>query len=482
MFAAQYIPYNKTNSFSKIVIDYLENKPQVQTFFSFTPDLHGIKNAIDQKKQQPIDRELLVNILTEQYQDINTSEATKQKIQSLLSANTFTVCTAHQPNLFTGPLYFLYKILHAIKLAESLQKEYPDLSFVPVYYMGSEDADFDELNHTYVDGKRFTWQTNQKGAVGRMKVDKNLLQLIDELQGQLGVAPFGKEVITLLRTIYTSGKTIQQATFELVNELFKGHGLIVLIPDNASLKAKMKDVFEEDILQNTPSQIVQKTSESLAEEYDVQAHPREINLFYLKGDIRERIEKKGDRFTVNNTSLNFSQDELIQELEDFPERFSPNVVLRGLFQETILPNIAFVGGGGELAYWLQLKDLFEHYKIVFPVLILRNSILIVEKKWQERIEKLDLSINDFFLSENEILNKLVAKNARNPISLNGNFEKTVDLFEQIKEQATAVDPSLSQHVAAIQARSLKTLQELEKKMLRAEKRKYTDQQRQIQTI
>jgi uncharacterized protein YllA (UPF0747 family) len=147
-----------------------------------------------------------------------------------------------------------------------------------------------------------------------------------------------------------------------------------------------------------------------------------------------------------------------------------------------LPNIAFIGGGGELAYWLQLKNLFEHYKIIYPVLVLRNSFLVVEEKWKTRIEKLGFTVADFFLQENELMNLLVERNAEHPISLNGNFEKAEELFEQIKTQAGAIDSTLSRHVAAIKARSLKTLQELEKKMLRAEKRKFSDQRRQIQAI
>ncbi|MER3470005.1 MAG: bacillithiol biosynthesis cysteine-adding enzyme BshC [Chitinophagaceae bacterium] len=482
MFATQYIPYSQTNSFSKIVTDYLASKEELKPLFAFSPTIEGIKDAIAQKKSQTVDRKILVDVLNEQYTNIVTSKAVKENIVSLLSENIFTVCTAHQPNLFTGPLYFLYKILHAIRLSDHLKSELPDYHFVPVYYMGSEDADFDELNHTYVEGKKFQWKTEQKGAVGRMKVDKALIQLIDEMQGQLGGEQFGAEIIGLIRKCYSIGKTIQQATLEIVNELFGAYGLVVLIADHPSLKQQMISVFEDDLFENRPASIVQKTSAKLSEHYNVQAHPRAINLFYLKDDLRERVEFDNNQFAVINTAIRFSKDQLRQELKEHPERFSPNVILRGLYQETILPNIAFIEGGGELAYWLQLKDLFAYYKIVFPVLVLRNSFLIVEKKWQERITKLGFSVNDFFASNDYLLNTIVAKNAKAPVSLNGDFEKATALFETIREQASAVDPTLSQHVAAIKKRSLKTLQELEKKMLRAEKRKYADQQRQIQMV
>ncbi len=482
MFAPHYISYNQTHAFSKIVTAYLEGEQNLRSFFSEPSTLEGIKAKIEERKTFATARSVLVDVLKEQYAGLPTTAAVRRNLEELLSSDTFTICTAHQPNLFTGPLYFFYKILHVIKLTGYLKEQLPQYNFVPVYYMGSEDADFAELNHTYVDGKKIEWKKEQRGAVGRMVVDKTLVQLIEELEGQLIVQEHGQEVIELLRRSYANGKTIQAATFELLNDLYGAYGLVVLIPDHPSFKKQMKKIFEDDLFHNTPSDIVQHTSEKLGEHYNVQAHPREINLFYLKDDIRERIEKKEDHFTVLNTALSFSENELRKELEEHAERFSPNVILRGLYQETILPNLSFVGGGGELAYWLQLKDLFTHYKVPYPVLVLRNSFLMVEEKWKEKIQRLGLNVTDFFQSEDELLKQIVTRNAAYPVLLNGNLEKASELFEQIKTQALRVDLTLSRHVHSIKAKSLKALRELEKKMLRAEKRKYADQQRQIQTI
>jgi bacillithiol synthase len=482
MFLAERIPYNQTNAFSKIAMDYLSGSDNLKSFYSSPPTLQGIEEIIQQKKTQPVNRNALVKVLHEQYQGVNTHNEVKKNIDLLLSENTFTVCTAHQPNLFTGPLYFVYKVLHTIKLAAFFREKLAQYNFVPVYYMGSEDADFAELNHTFVDGKKIEWKKEQKGAVGRMKVDNTLLQLVNELEGQLTAEVYGKEVIDLLRRCYSEGKTIQAATFELVNELYGQWGLVVLIPDNAVLKSQMKAVFEDDLFNNTSSKIVEKTSEKLSEHYTVQANPREINLFYLKDHIRERIEEKEGSYQILNTSFSFSRDEIKNELQEHLERFSPNVILRGLFQETILPNLVFIGGGGEMAYWLQLKDLFDHYKVVYPVLVLRNSFLIIEQKWKERVQKLELSAAELFKDENELMKTIVKKFSENSIALNGNFEKAQDFYEQIRMQAEAVDQTLSQYVNAIKTRSLKDLEELEKKMLRAEKRKFEDHQRQIQKI
>jgi bacillithiol synthase len=482
MFAVQRIPYNQTNSFSRLILDYLSGSDALRSFYSCRPDLEGIKTCIGERMQFQTDRKVLVNVLKEQYALHNASAATVANIEALMNENSFTVCTAHQPNLFTGPLYFVYKVLHTIKLAAHLKENLPQYHFVPVYYMGSEDADFAELNHTYVDGKRLEWKKEQKGAVGRMTVDKTLLQLIDELEGQLVYEPFGKDVVALLRRCYVTGRTIQEATFELVNEMYGEWGLVVLMPDNPALKALMKKVFEDDIFHNTSSELVAEASEKLDEQYKAQAHPREINLFYLKENIRERIEKKEDGYFVLNTDLRFTEGELREELDKHPERFSPNVILRGLYQETILPNLAFIGGGGETAYWLQLRALFQHYRVPYPVLLLRNSFLIVEKKWQEKLQRIGLSATELFGLEDELMKAIVKKHSGKAISLNGNFEKAEDLYEQIRVQAESIDQTLSQHVAAIKKRSLNELQELEKKMLRAEKRKFADQQRQLATL
>ncbi|MGZ5192185.1 MAG: bacillithiol biosynthesis cysteine-adding enzyme BshC, partial [Flavisolibacter sp.] len=329
---------------------------------------------------------------------------------------------------------------------------------------------------------KIEWNKVQTGAVGRMVVDKTLIQLIDELEGQLGVEDHGAEVIGVLRRCYTHNRSIQEATFELVNELYGSFGLIVLIPDQPALKKEMWNVFSEDIFQNKPAGIVKNTSEKLGKFYDAQAYPREINLFYLRDQIRERIEKKNDRFVVLNTGYSFNEEELKNELANYPERFSPNVILRGLYQETILPNLAFIGGGGELAYWLQLKDLFENYKIPYPVLVLRNSFVVIEGKWHDKMQKLGLELEAFFQTENEIMKMIVQKYSEHKVKLNGNFERADELFEQIKEQAGAIDPTLTRHVAAIKSRSLKTLEELEKKMLRAEKRKFSDHLNQVKKI
>ena len=207
-----------------------------------------------------------------------------------------------------------------------------------------------------------------------------------------------------------------------------------------------------------------KTTVKLDELYKVQAHPRDINLFYLKDDIRERIEVREGKYEVLNSKIVFTKEELLTELRNHPERFSPNVILRGLYQETILPNIVFIGGGGELAYWFELKALFERYNIPYPVHVLRNSFLIVEKKIQEKINKLRFTDEDIFLPEQDLVNKLVVRESDKKLQLNGTLSATEQLYENIKQQAVSIDATLEMHVNALKTTTLHRLRELEKKL------------------
>jgi uncharacterized protein YllA (UPF0747 family) len=286
--SATRVPYRQTGAFSKIALDYIDMASGLKPFYSQAPTLQGIQRSIDERKQFTTNRDLLVKELSSEYAEVETSDAVKNNISSLLSPDTFTITTAHQNNIFTGPLFFIYKILHAIKLAEHCKNSLPQYNFVPVYYMGSEDADLEELNHIFLGGEKLVWDTKQTGAVGRMKVDKELVKLIDLMEGQLTVFPSGDEIISLIRKYYQEGETIQSCTFKFVNELFGEYGLVILLPDNAALKKQMIPLFEDDLLNQTASGIVEKTAEKLNESgYKVQANPREINLFYLKDDKRE---------------------------------------------------------------------------------------------------------------------------------------------------------------------------------------------------
>ena len=475
------LPYPQTGFTTKIIEDYLKEAPSLRPFYTHPVSLEGLVQSIESRKAFNTNRELLVKALRDDYAAVDTSEKVKQNIESLQDKNTFTIVTAHQPNIFTGYLYFIYKVLHIIKIANHLNHKLPRYKFVPVYYMGSEDADLDELGTINMNGEKIVWQTKQKGAVGRMSTE-GLQEIITRLEGELIVQPFGAELISLLKDCYINSPDIRTATFRLVNHLFQDYGLVILMPDNAILKQAMFRVFEDDLLHQTPSGIVEETIERLSQHYPVQANPREINLFYLKEDIRGRILQLNNEWKVAGEGISFNESALKEDLLQHPERFSPNVILRGLFQETILPNIAFIGGGGETAYWLELNELFAHYQVPFPVLILRNSFLFVEKSHVQKIEKLGFKVPDFFQEEHRLLTEYVKRTSGMRLDVKDEVSKLSGIYLNIKNVAGKADPGLLKHVEALQTLAVNRLHELEKKMLKAEKRKFNDQQRQIKAI
>src|ERR1700681_580870 len=366
-FTVQRVPYQRTGYFSRIITDYLNGTEFLKNYYEHPVSFSGIETAINQREEFPTDRNLLIKSLKAQYADLPVGNAVKKNLESLSDKNTFTITTAHQPAVFTGNLYFIYKILHIIKIADTLSSRYPDKHFVPVFYMGSEDADLDELGNIYLDKEKLIWDTKQTGAVGRMDTE-GLEKIILRIEGEFSGQAYGPELIQLLKDCYLKAENIQQATLKLLHQLFGSYGLIVLIPDNRLLKSVMRGIFKDDLTNHAPFEITRENVQLLSKHYPIQANPREINLFYLKDDIRERVDLKDGRFVVHNTNIHFSPEAMEKELANFPERFSPNVILRGLYQETILPNIAFVGGGGEMAYWLEFKPLFKHYRVPFPVL------------------------------------------------------------------------------------------------------------------
>jgi bacillithiol biosynthesis cysteine-adding enzyme BshC len=348
--------------------------------------------------------------------------------------------------------------------------------------MGSEDADLDELGHIYIAGQKYTWETKQTGAVGRMKVDKALIQLIEMISGQLTVHPFGTAITGLLKDAYVEGKTIEQATFKLVNELFAEYGLLILLPDNAELKRAFIPVVEKELTEQFSHKAVTATAALFPKEYKVQASGREVNLFYLENDLRERIVNEHSTFNIQHTSLKFDTPAIKEELLQHPEKFSTNVILRPVFQEMILPDIVFIGGGGEIAYWLELQKVFEQVNVPFPVLQLRNSFMVVEKKYGLKAQKLGFTINDLFSTEQDLLRELVKRETTVQLKLDKEKEALQAFYERLKATAGAVDITLQQHTAALGKQALNKVDALEKKMLRAEKKKFEAQQRQIQKL
>jgi len=473
------IPHQATGFFSRLNTDYLAGHPNLRPFYSFSPDDAGLAAAIEARNQFPVNREALVSALQKQYQGFALHEAVQSNIEALAQPGTYTICTAHQPNLMTGYLYFIYKIVHAVKLARHLKQRHPEQHFVPVFYVGSEDADLEELGVFRFNGIRFRWQTEQKGAVGRMSTH-DLAPLLQQLSALIG--PPGAHAERLKDLIFNAYKmhaTIAAATRYIVNELLGPYGVLVLDPDDAALKSLFIPVLKAELLRPVSDGLVQQTSRALNKEYSAQAFSRPINLFYLKDDIRERIEQTGDGWQVLRCDIRWNREELEREIEAHPERFSPNVILRGLFQESILPNVAFIGGGSEVAYWLQLKPVFEHYKVFFPALVLRQSVLWIDPLSAGLQRKSGLGDEEIFQPAEQLVRSFVHRHSQKDLQLEDIRQQMNHIFDQVKTRAVNIDITLRASAEAALTKIRHQLDTIEKKMIRAEKRNMAEQLSQI---
>ncbi|OIQ30674.1 MAG: bacillithiol biosynthesis cysteine-adding enzyme BshC [Bacteroidetes bacterium MedPE-SWsnd-G2] len=473
------IPFRDTNYFSNFICDYLDEHPELKSLYNRFPKTENFKSQIEEKKAtySREQRDVLVKALHNQYKSINVSESTSKNISLLDSDKTFTITTGHQLNLFTGPLYFLYKIVSTLNLCKELKLQYPDYNFVPIYWMATEDHDFEEINFFKYKGQKIQWNSQLSGAVGDFKLD-GLDDVSKVFQSVLGQGNNADYLKTLFTTAYTTQENLAQAMRYLVNELFSDYGLVIVDGHDKALKELFKPFVISELFDQTSYQNVVKTNDKITAinhgNYKIQVNPREINLFYLNENLRERIIETDGVFQVNNTDISWDKDQLLEEVNNYPERFSPNVILRPLYQEMILPNLCYIGGGGELAYWFQLKSNFESFNIPFPILLLRNSVLLISNKQDEKLSKLELCSGDLFLKQNDLVEDITKRRSDLNIDFSSQKETLVSQFKEMYEVAKKTDASFVGAVAAQERKQIKGLEHLEKRLLKAEKKKMAE--------
>ena len=455
------IDFSQTNAFTPLFLDYLAQKETLRDFYHRPPQRTSFAEQLAEKQLTPEVRNDLVRVLKEQYQGLKTTEAVRENVDALAHDQTYTITTGHQLNIFSGPLFFIYKLVTTINACRQLSQQHPDHRFVPVYWMASEDHDFAEINHFHLFGQRYEWNTEQQGAVGRFG-----LEGMDEVLSAL------PEAVPLFEKAYREHDSLAAATRYYVNELFGARGLLVLDADDATLKRHFVPAMQDDALNQSAQQLVEEASQRLDElGYRTQVHPRPINLFYLTNQQRERLVRDEDGFAVNNTDQRFSEEELRQAMETHPERFSPNVVLRPLYQEMILPNLGYVGGPGELAYWLQLKPVFDHYQVPFPILLPRNFALVVSKSNAKKLQKVGLETAELFQDTNTLIKSFVENHADASLSLGEQKAALAKIYEQVEEKVLAVDGSLKGFIGAESSKAFKSLDNIEKRLKKAEEQK-----------
>ena len=430
--------------------------------------MKDLSKVIEARKSYNVDRAVLVDTIKRQYESLGIS---CDVADQLLDPGHFTVVTAHQPTLLTGPLYFIYKICSAINLARKLNERYPEVVVHPLFITGGEDHDFEEMNHLRFFGKEFVWTNDQSGSVGRMTLD-GLQPIIDEICEVLGSGPHAERLINLIRKCFDGSKTYGASTQEFVIHLFENTELIVIQMDEPALKAQFNPVIKDELLHQTSSTYISNAQQSVERlGYKPQAYVRDINLFYLDDQMRNRIEKTDGGYQVVDTDLHFSDEEMLGLVESNPEKFSPNVNLRPLFQEMVLPNLAYIGGGGELAYWLERKSQFEHFGVPFPILVRRNSVLYINKGNHKQREKLELTCERLFQDPEHEISEWVRAHSTQEVDLSAEISALAETLGAIVDKANAVEPSFARKVEAFKVKTLKEVEHTEKRLVREEKAK-----------
>lgn len=476
------VPIQTLSGLSLLVRAYLAEEQSIRHLYEYEFSIDAFEKAIENRRQHQPNRKVLVDVLKQQYQSFpqfNAPASLTANIELLADERTFTIAAAHQPSLFLGSLYNLLKISGTIVTARLLKEKFPDYHFVPVFWLGSEDHDKEELCHTFVDGAKIEWQTVQTGAVGRFGLE-GLREKTEELKQLLHIE--NHELLNVLGNALSQTENVAQLTQLVATELFKDFGLVVLNPDNVGLKRLYAPIIEDEIFGQRARVKLFPTLQWLHENYSVQAQPRDINFFYLTENSRERIVRTDVGFTTANNSHSFTEEELKNELHEHPERFSPNVFFRPIYQEFILPNLAFVGGGGELSYWLELKPLFDYHNVPYPMLVHRSMAALLKKSQVEKAEKLHLKLPDFFAEKQILIKQWITENSQHELSVEEEKKQLSEIYETLLQKAITIDKTLEGTVKSEQQKVLNALENLHSKITKAEKRNQETSLNQIESI
>lgn len=486
-------------NFNNLYLDYIsENEAdlkKIKPFFNahFRNNEEFFK-VIDEKIQnyntnRYFDKNVLIDILKRQNVDFGGDETTVQNIELLKSDDTFAVVTGQQVGLYTGPLYTVLKTISTIKLAQNLKERFPQFNFVPVFWLEAEDHDIDEANHIHILNKQNELlrvgfeqvETNEEDAakknsvpVGSMKLDEMVNSINEQLRSGLLDTDFKDKVMKLISECYTDTSDYKTAFAKLMNAMFKGHGVVFIDPSDDEVKRLLIPVFERE-LRTSPKlcETIISTSAELEKHYDLQVKPKVINLFFLHNGNRLLIEpREGEKFALRNSKRRFENEELLNILQENPELFSPNVVLRPICQDYLLPTVAYVGGPGEISYFAQFKPVYQHYGITMPVIFPRASATIIEGKISKFMSNFNVKLEDIF-HHSFLVSKVVEKLSE--VKVEDEVSKYIDemnkIFYDMKNMTVKVDQTLLNTVDNIKEKTKQSIEQFKGKLINAQARK-----------
>ena len=485
------------NGFTRLYGDFINNFQQVKRFYRFDfRSLKSFRTAAEERSALYTHRELLADVLREQNLDFGSSEKTMSNIELLRQKNTVAIVTGQQVGLFGGPLYTWYKIVTAIKLAHSLHEQLPEFSFVPIFWLEGEDHDFEEVNHInilnsdfqpvkleyYPKGKR--GQKNLS-AVGNVTIDENIEMVVGELTKTLVPTEFKKDVVEKLQHSYAAGTTFNKAFASYINLLTKDQGLIFIDANNRRLKDLVKPIFLKEIEEYPRvSQLIIQQSAELEEHYHAQIKTKAMNVFLFHQGGRYMLEPRENDFSLRGSRQHFTKDELLALIQESPESVSPNVALRPVCQDTLLPTVAYIAGPSEVAYFAQLRQVYEYFGCPYPVIYPRASATIVEEKQLKILDKYQIGLPELFENPGKISKKVVDMVAEVKIDemFTESSNQLNDTLNELKFGLNYIDPTLLGSLETAREKIEATMHILKEKAGEAQQRKHEIAIRQIQKV
>ncbi len=474
------VAYSRLNLWNHTDLAYLTHDPALAPFVSYPAEFNSFGEVINQRKNFPVDRTLLLQVLQKQYEALGLSLPYEDAV--LLDENTFTVTTAHQPTLLTGPLYHIYKIASTIHLARALNRSMPAQKMIPVFVIGGEDHDWEEVNHFNLFGRRYQWDRTASGPCGRLSLEglDHVIMTVTELFSN---SPFGTGIKEMLSTCLEKATSYGQFHHMLIHSLFGHHGLVVINMDDPDLKRAFVPLMEKEIREQFSIKYVPPTQSALeAAGFKAQAFCRPLNLFYMADGLRERLDVGEGGIKRLESNITYGLDEAIEELNSHPERFSPNVVMRPLYQETILPNLAYIGGGGEIAYWLERKSQFAAAGVHFPMLIRRNSLMLIDAATTTQMQKADITWEDLLSDYDTIVKSYLKRHSQAELSFEEEQKMIRSAYEALAAKAEKIDPTLASAILAEETKQSKQFEQLGSRLMRAEKQLQDTNLKRIQKL
>ncbi len=499
-----------TGGLSNLYLDYLDRYENVAKYYNGDfRNVEHLKTVIGLVGKKTRDRSTLVRVLTEQNKDFHCSIKTLANIDLLYEDNTFTIVTGQQVGLLSGPLYTLYKTITALKLTEELNSKFPDFHFVPIFWLEGEDHDFDEINHINVIGQQnkpmkieylFNGKPLEKnvGAVGEVQLDgyiENFFQQVDET---LINTEFKPHLLSVIKNFYRQGTTFSKAFVGLMNSFIEDSGLIFINSNHRELKKLVSPIFQREVNEHPKvCELVIDRSAELEEKYHAQIKPKAVNLFLFYKGGRYLIEprdtttapKHSQEQAENEYSLKgirhyLSGDELRQIAGETPELLSPNVVLRPICQDSFLPTVIYVAGPSEIAYFAQLKPVYEFFDATMPILYPRASVTILEEKLEKILEKYGLQLTELFGNVESIYRKVSERISEVKIEdLFGRAApRLTDTLSELKSGITQIDPTLSGLLDHTKSKMEFQLNVLKEKTVAAQKKKNEIALQQIEKV